>query len=85
MTIIEKWKQHVVNGGATGALITNLSKDSDCFSNELLDSPLTSRLHVTNFGSTIQSCEGRAAKLVTGLENFGENIPTFTERTTTLQ
>ena len=37
MTIIEKWKQRVVNGGATGVLITNLSKDSDCFSHELLD------------------------------------------------
>ena len=36
MTLIEKWKKSVDNGGAFDALFTDLSKASDCLSHELL-------------------------------------------------
>ena len=36
ITLIEKWKKSVDNGGAFGALLTNLSKAFDCLSHELL-------------------------------------------------
>ena len=34
--MIEKWKKSVDNGGAFGALLTDLSKAFDCLSHELL-------------------------------------------------
>ena len=34
--MIEKWKESVDNGGAFGALMTNLSKNFDCLHHELL-------------------------------------------------
>ena len=34
--MIEKWKESVDNGGAFGALMTNLSKTFDCLHHELL-------------------------------------------------
>ena len=40
MTLIEKWKKSVDNGGAFGALLTDLSKVFDCLSHE----PLTATL-----------------------------------------
>ena len=36
MTLIEKWKKSVDNGGAFGALFTDLSQAFDCLSHELL-------------------------------------------------
>ena len=36
MVLIEKWKKCVDNGGAFGALLTDLSKAFDCLSHELL-------------------------------------------------
>ena len=36
ITLIEKWKKSVDNGGAFGALLTDLSKALDCLSHELL-------------------------------------------------
>ena len=36
MTLIEKWKKSVDNGGAFGALFTDLSKAFNCLSHELL-------------------------------------------------
>ena len=36
ITIIEKWKKSVDNGGAFGALLTDLSKAFDCLPHELL-------------------------------------------------
>ena len=36
ITLIEKWKKSVDNGGAFGALFTHLSKAFDCLSQELL-------------------------------------------------
>ena len=36
ITLIEKWKKIVDNGGAFGALFTDLSKVFDCLSHELL-------------------------------------------------
>ena len=36
ITLIEKWKKSVDNGGAFGALFTDLSKAFDCWSHELL-------------------------------------------------
>ena len=36
MTLIEKWKKSVDNGGAFGALFTDLSKSFGCLSHELL-------------------------------------------------
>ena len=36
ITLIEKWKKSVDNGGAFGALFTDLSKAFDCLSYELL-------------------------------------------------
>ena len=36
IALIEKWKQSVDNGGAFGALLTDLSKAFDCLSHELL-------------------------------------------------
>ena len=36
ITLIEKWKKSVDNGGAFGALLTDLSKAFDCLSHELL-------------------------------------------------
>ena len=36
IALIEKWKQSVDNVGAFGALMTDLSKEFDCLSNELL-------------------------------------------------
>ena len=36
LALIEKWKQSADNGGAFGALMTNLSKAFDCLSDELL-------------------------------------------------
>ena len=36
ITLTEKWKKSVDNGGAFGALLTDLSKASDCLLLELL-------------------------------------------------
>ena len=36
ITLIEKWKKSLDNGGSFGALMTNLSKAFDCLSHELL-------------------------------------------------
>ena len=36
ITLIEKWKKSVNNGGSFGALMTDLSKAFDCLSHELL-------------------------------------------------
>ena len=36
ISLIEKWKKSIDNGGAFGALITDLSKAFDCLSHELL-------------------------------------------------
>ena len=36
ITLIEEWKKSVDNGGAFGALLTDLSKDFDCLPHELL-------------------------------------------------
>ena len=36
ITLIEKWKKSVDNGGAFGTLLTDLSKASDCLPHELL-------------------------------------------------
>ena len=36
ITLIEKWKKSVDNGGAFGALLTDLSKAFDCLPHELL-------------------------------------------------
>ena len=36
ITLIEKWKKSVDNGGAFGALLTDLSKGFDCLPHELL-------------------------------------------------
>ena len=36
ITLIEKWKKSVDNGGGFGALFTDLSKAFDCLSYELL-------------------------------------------------
>ena len=36
ITLIEKWKKSVNNGGAFGALFTDLYKAFDCLSHELL-------------------------------------------------
>ena len=36
VTLIEKWKKSVDNGGAFGALLTDLSKAFDCLPHELL-------------------------------------------------
>ena len=36
ISLIEKWKKSVDNGGAFGALLTDLSKAFDCLPHELL-------------------------------------------------
>ena len=36
VSLIEKWKKSVDNGGAFGALLTDLSKAFDCLPHELL-------------------------------------------------
>ena len=36
ISLIEKWKKNIDNGGAFGALMTNLSKAFDCLSHQLL-------------------------------------------------
>ena len=36
ISLIKKWKKSIDNGGAFGALITDLSKAFDCLSHELL-------------------------------------------------
>ena len=36
VSLIEKWKKNVDNGGAFGALLTDLSKTFDCLPHELL-------------------------------------------------
>ena len=36
ITLIEKWKKSIDNGGAFGALLTDLSKAFDCLPHELL-------------------------------------------------
>ena len=41
IALIEKWKKSVDNGGAFGALLTDLSKVFDCLSHELLIAKLT--------------------------------------------
>ena len=40
LVLVEKWKESVDNGGAFGALLTDLSKAFDCLSHELLISKL---------------------------------------------
>ena len=45
ISLIEKWKQAVDNGGAFGALMTDLSKAFDCLSHELL----LAKLHAYGF------------------------------------
>ena len=40
ITLIKKWKKSVDNGGAFGALLTDLSKAFDCLPHELLISKL---------------------------------------------
>ena len=42
IALIEKWKSSVDNGGAFGALITDLSKAFDCLPHELLIANLES-------------------------------------------
>ena len=41
IALIEKWKKSVDNGGAFGALLTDLSNVFDCLSHELLIAKLT--------------------------------------------
>ena len=36
ITLIDKWKKHVDNGGVFGAKLTDLSKAFDCLPHELL-------------------------------------------------
>ena len=45
IALIEKWKKSVDNGGAFGALLTDLSKAFDCISHELL----IAKLHAYGF------------------------------------
>ena len=45
IALIEKWKKSVDNGGAFGALLTDLSKAFDCLSHELL----IAKLHAYGF------------------------------------
>ena len=40
ISLIEKWKKSVDNGGASGALRTDLSKAFDCLPHELLTAKL---------------------------------------------
>ena len=40
ISLIEKWRKRVDNGGAFGALLTDLSKAFDCLPHELLISKL---------------------------------------------
>ena len=48
ITLIEKWKKSVDNGGAFGALLTDLSKAFDCLPHELL----IAKLDVYGFGKS---------------------------------
>ena len=45
ITLFEEWKKNVDNGGALGALLTDLSKAFDCLSRELL----IAKLHAYGF------------------------------------
>ena len=49
ITLIEKWKKSVDNGGGFGALLTDLSKAFDCLSNKLL----IAKLHTYGFDKSV--------------------------------
>ena len=49
VSLLEKWKESVDNGGAFGALMTDVSKALDCLPLELLIAKLT------NYGFDIKS------------------------------
>ena len=70
ITLIEKWKKSVDNGGAFGALFTDLSKAFDRLSHELLIAKLDAygfdkdALKLVNSSSQIESKE---LKLITNI------------------
>ena len=56
ITLIEKWKKSVDNGGPFGALFTNLSKAFDCLSHELLIAKLDAYDFDKNALKLVNSC-----------------------------
>ena len=48
VSMIEKWKESVDNGGVFGALVTDISKSFDCLNHELLIAKLDTYVLIQN-------------------------------------
>ena len=77
MTLIEKWKKSVDNGGTFGALFADLSKAFDCLSHELLIAKLDTYGFDRNALKLVNSYKWLSYKW---LENPWKLLPFRTEK-----